>query len=214
MPKQLLTETEKKSIADAIHKAEATTSGEIVFALIDSSARYHHATLQGALVGMILSTAIYMALPADHTIGIMLWTQLVSFALLLGVLPRLPWRRCFIPAREMETRVNEAAFRQFYASGLFRTREENGILIFLSLFERRVVVLGDRGINEKIGEHRWNDVRDLIIQGIRQNKAREGICEALERCGRALAEHFPHRHDDVNELPDHVIDKSVDPDAP
>jgi putative membrane protein len=57
-------------------------------------------------------------------------------------------------------------------------------------------------------------VRDLIIDGIRQARAREGICAAIESCGRALAQHFPHRADDVNELPDDIIDRQVRPDAP
>ncbi len=210
----LLSDHDKELISGAIRKAEGTTSGEIVFAIADSSAHYHHATLQGALAGMILATAVYVALPVAHTIGITLWTQLVSFAVCLALMPRLPWRRWFIPEREMNARVHEAALMEFYAKGLYRTRDENGILIFLSCLERRVVVLGDRGIHEKMGDHHWNDVRDRIIQGIRQGRACEGICEAIERCGRALAEHFPRRPDDVNELSDEVIDRKVDPDAP
>ncbi len=210
----LLTDQEKQAISEAICKAEATTSGEIVFALTDSSARYQHATLQGALAVMILASAVYLILPVTHTIGIVLWTQLVAFAVGSAIVPRLLWRRWFIPVKEMDVRVNEAALREFYARGLYRTREENGILIFLSCFERRVVVLGDRGIHEKMGDHHWNDVRDKIIRGIREGRASEGICAGIESCGQALAEHFPRRADDVNELPDHVIDRRVDPEAP
>ncbi len=210
----LLSDHDKEVISEAIRKAEGTTSGEIVFAIADSSAHYHHATLQAALAGMVLATAIYLALPVGHSIAIALWTQLVSFALCLAVMPRIPWRRWFIPVREMRARVHEAALMEFYSRGLYRTREENGILIFLSCFERHVVVLGDRGIHQKMGDHHWHEVRDRIIQGIRQGRACEGICEAIESCGRALAEHFPRRADDVNELTDEVIDRKADPDAP
>jgi putative membrane protein len=106
----------------------------------------------------------------------------------------------------MESRAQEAAYRQFYSSGLYKTREANGVLIFLSLFERRVVVLGDRGIHERMGDPHWESVRDKIIQGIRVGRAREGICAAIHDCGQALAQHFPHSADDRNELPDQVID--------
>ena len=210
----ILTDQDKKAIEEAIRKAELTTSGEIVFALTDSSARYQHATLQGAFVGMVLATAIYRALPVAHTIGILLWTQLVAFAVCFALLPHLPWRRWLISAREMDARVNEAALMEFYASGVFRTREENGVLIYLSCLERRVVVLGDRGIHQKMGEHDWDDVRDGIIRGIHDGRAKEGICEAIERCGRALAEHFPRRPDDVDELSDSVVERKVKPDSP
>ena len=210
----LLSDHDKEVISEVIRKAEGTTSGEIVFAVTDSAARYHHATLQGALAGMVLATAIYMALPVRHTIGIALWTQLVAFAFCLAIMPHLPWRRWFISAREMDARVHEATLMEFYSRGLYRTREENGILIFLSCLEKRVVVLGDRGIHTKMGDRHWNDVRDRIIQGIREGRACEGICAAIESCGRALAEHFPRRPDDANELTDQVIDRKVDPDAP
>jgi putative membrane protein len=209
----LLTDQDKQAIEEAVHKAESATSGEIVFALTEASARYRHATLQGAFVGVVLATALYRALPVDHTIGILLWTQLVAFAIFYALLPHLPWRRWFIAAKEMDARVKEAALMEFYASGIYRTREENGILIYLSCLEKRVVVLGDRGIHQKMGDHHWDDVRDGIIQGIHNGRAREGICEAIERCGKALAEHFPHRSDDVNELPDRVVERKINPES-
>lgn len=211
---KLLSEEDKTEIAGAVHEAEAGTSGEIVFALSDASAHYHHELLQGAIIGMVAVAAIYLALPLQHTIGILLWMQLVSFAVFYAALPHLPLRRWVIPAREMDIRVHEAAFIEFYSSGLYRTRESNGILIYLSVFERRVVVVGDRGIHEKLGEQHWDEVRNKIIEGIRQGKAREGICSAIRSCGEALAKHFPHQPDDVNELPDQVVDRRLRPDAP
>jgi len=211
---KLLSDEDRRVISEAVAKAEAQTSGEIVFATADASARYHHELLQASIVGAAVASAIYLALPVDHTIGILLWTQIVSFALVYAILPHLTVRRLVIPSRELEARVSEAAFLEFYSSGLFRTRESNGVLIYLSVFERRVVVIGDRGIHEKMGNPHWDEVRDMIIDGIRRGRPREGICAAIESCGRALAAHFPHRADDVNELPDQVVDRKLRPDAP
>ncbi len=212
MAANLLAESEKSAIADAIQKAEATTSGEIVFALQDASAHYYHATLQAALAGMFLAVAVYLSIPIEHRIDIMLWIELVALALSYALFAHIPCRRWFISFHEMNARVHEAALMEFYRSGLYRTKESNGVLIYLSLFERRVVVLGDRGIHEKMGDEHWVEVRDKIINGIRQKRACEGICDAVAACGRALADHFPHRADDVNELPDRVIDRRLRPD--
>jgi putative membrane protein len=206
---QLLTGDDKKAIEEAITKAEAATSGEIVFAVTDASDHYHHATLSGALVGMSLITLAYLISPAPHTVDLVLWVELVSFAILHAVIPYIPMRRWFIPSREMNARTQEAAFVEFYSSDLYKTQGANGVLIFLSLLERRVVVLGDRGIHEKLGNEHWDDVRDKIIRGIRAGKAREGICEAVDACGAALGKYFPHRPDDINELPDQVIDRRI-----
>jgi putative membrane protein len=209
-----LSEQDNKAIEEAIKQAEGMTSGEIVFATAPASAHYHHATLQGALIGMAVVTAVFLALPLNHMLTSLLWTEFLSFAIFYAILPHLPWRRWIISKQEMDARVKDAAFMQFYSSGLYRTRESNGVEIYLSFFEREVVVIGDRAIHEKMGDQHWNNVRDLIIRGMKSGDVRGGICAAIEACGKALAEHFPHRPDDVNELPDAVIDRSLDPQSP
>ncbi len=186
----LLSEDDKKSVAEAVKRAELTTSGEIVFALTDASGHYHHATLLGALISALAAAALYLALPISHSVDLVLWTEIMAFAFFYAVLPHLPLRRWFIPGKEMDECVQEAAFREFYASGLYKTRAANGVLIYLSGFEHRVIVLGDKGIHEKMGDPHWNDVRDRIIQGIRQGQAAKGICDAIELCGKSLAQHF------------------------
>jgi len=207
-----LSEQDNKSIESAIQKAEATTSGEIVFVAAPASSHYHHATLQGAIIGMAIVTAIFLLIPIEHTPTNLLWTEFLSFAIFYALISRLPFRRWIISNREMNARVREAAFMQFYSSGLYKTRESNGVEIYLSLLERRVVVIGDSGIHAKMGNPHWDNVRDLIIQGIKQGDMCGGICRAIESCGKALAEHFPHRPDDINELPDQVINRPLDPD--
>jgi putative membrane protein len=206
----LLSEKDKQAVADAIRQAEGSTSGEIVFAVTDSSGRYLNSSFQGALIVMAAATAVYLTIPVVHSISAVLWTEIISFGLSYSLLTYLPWRRWFILKSEMDLRVQEAAFAEFYSSGLHRTRESNGVLIYLSLLEHRVVILGDRAIDEKMG-NRWDEVRDTIIHGIRERKAREGICAAVAICGRTLAEHFPRRPDDQNELPDRVIDRRQNP---
>ncbi len=209
-----LGDQDSKAIEDAIKKAESTTSGEIVFATAEASAHYHHATLQGALIGMVLVTAASLFFPFIHTATTILWTEFISFAVFYSILPHMPWRRWIISSHEMDARVHEAAFMQFYSSGLYKTRESNGVEIYLSFFERRVVVIGDQAIHFKTGDKHWQDIRDLIIQGMKKGNICGGICAAIESCGKALAEHFPVRPDDINELPDRVIDRPLDPEAP
>jgi putative membrane protein len=209
-----LSEQDNKAIEEAIKKAEATTSGEIVFTAAPASAHYQQATLQGALIGMAIATAVFLILPVTHTPATLLWAEFLSFAAFYSVLPYLPCRRWIIAKQEMDARVKDAAFMQFYASGLYRTRESNGVEIYLSFFEREVVVIGDRGIHAKMGDAHWQQVRDLIIRGMKEGNVRGGICAAIETCGKALAEHFPPRPDDINELPDTVIDRSLHPESP
>lgn len=209
-----LSEEDNEAIKAAIKKAETGTSGEIVFTAAKASANYRYATLQGAVIGMAIVTAVFLVAPFPHSITSLLWTEFISFAVFYSVLPFLPSRRWMIPAREMDARVREAALMQFYSSGLYRTRESNGVEIYLSLLEREVVVIGDRGIHQKMGDQYWQHVRDEVISGIKAGNVRGGICNAIEICGKALSQHFPPRPDDVNELPDHVIHRPLRPEAP
>jgi putative membrane protein len=209
----LLSDEDRKAIEAAIERAEAGTSGEIVFATAEASANYQHATLQGPLSEWPSprpsSFCFLSRIPQPPALD---GSNFVCCFLYRS--PRLSWRRWIISKQEMDARVKEAAFLQFYASGLYRTRESNGIEIYLSVFEREVVVIGDRAIHEKMGDKHWQDVRDLIIQGIQNGDARGGICAAIESCGKALAHYFPPRADDVNELSNRVIRRSLRPDAP
>jgi putative membrane protein len=209
-----LKDEDYRVIEEAVKKAEATTSGEIVFTASQASAHYHHATLQGAIIGMVIVAAVSLFLPFAHTITTLLWTEFISFAVFYSILPKLPCRRWIISTQEMDARVQETALMQFYSSGLYKTREANGVEIYLSFFERRVVVIGDRAIHAKMGDGHWQAVRDLIIRGMKEGNVRGGICSAIEACGKALSEHFPPRTDDINELSDRVIRRSLPHDAP
>jgi len=211
---KFLNNEDKSAIEQAIKKAEATTSGEIVFIAAPASARYLHATLQGAIIGMAAVAAVFLLLPVSHSVTGLLWTEFIAFAFFYAILPYLPWRRWIISKEEMDARVKDAALMQFYGSGLYQTRESNGVGIYLSFFERRVVVIGGRGIHAKMGDRHWQEARDLIIRGIKEGNLRGGVCAAIEACGKALAEHFPPRPDDINELPDSVISRPLNDRAP
>jgi putative membrane protein len=201
----VLTEEDKKAIAETIKRAETGTSGEIVFAITESCGSYRFAALTGAIIGMAICTAANLLIPIIHTINMVLWVELVSFLIFYAIFQNTSLRRWFIPIKELDSQTQEAAFMEFYGKGLYRTRDANGVLIFLSLFEREVVVIGDKGIHEKLGNQNWDDVRNRIIDGIKTGKAREGICAAIESCGNELAKYFPVKPDDTNEIPNDVI---------
>ena len=96
--------------------------------------------------------------------------------------------------------------RAFYEKGLYRTINETGVLIFISLLEHKIWILGDRGINEKIRSESWQDLAATLATGIRQGNACESLCEVISSCGNELARHFPQKLGlDVNELADDII---------
>jgi putative membrane protein len=71
--------------------------------------------------------------------------------------------------------------------------------------ERRVELIADQGINQKISQSQWDAIVKHIIQGIQQNKLIPHLCESIENCGKLLTEHFPIKTDDTNELKNELV---------
>ena len=200
------TVAEHENIRAAVKAAEAGTSGEIATMVAERSDSYREAEILGAvLVAGLLGVIVCVAI---HHVAIWTYIPLV-FLLFLPVrilfqrFPRL--KLPFIGRRRVEEAVRERALRAFYEKGLYRTREETGILIFISLLEHKVWILGDRGINAKLPPDSWQRMARELAEGIKMGKACEALCKVIAACGTELARHFPRRFDDENELTDEVL---------
>jgi putative membrane protein len=108
-----------------------------------------------------------------------------------------------IPDDHVDRAVAMRAKAAFLEEEVFDTRDRTGILVFLSLFERRAVILADAGINRVVPEDTWQDLVDQLVAGIRRGRAAEAMRQAVTRCGEILAEHeVALRPDDEDELSD------------
>jgi putative membrane protein len=105
----------------------------------------------------------------------------------------------------MDHEVREVATIQFFLKGLFRTREENGVLIYLSVFEGKVWVIGDRGVDAAIPTGFWQGIVDQVVAGIREGRPAAAICAAVHRIRGVLEEKFPVAASDTNELPNLIV---------
>jgi uncharacterized membrane protein len=92
----------------------------------------------------------------------------------------------------------------FKRIGMHRTEERNGVLFYLAVTNRKFAVIGDKGINEKVPEDFWNGIKDLLEKHFSEGEFTEGLRKGILISGSQLKEHFPHRKDDINELPDEI----------
>jgi putative membrane protein len=204
--KNLFSAEEKLRVEAAVKQAESRTSGEIVPMIIDESYDYPRAEILGAgLFSLAAATSLSWAF-----LGESLWHFLWLFALcyfpfklLIRSLPAL--KRRLIHPDEISAEVKEQAIIAFLENGLHHTRDETGILILLSLFERRVYVLADRGINDVVTTDTWDGIVNTITSGIHRNDACNALCTAIESCGQLLETNFPVKSDDTDELPNLII---------
>ncbi len=89
-------------------------------------------------------------------------------------------------------------------SGPERTVQRNGVLIYLALEDRKLAVIGDAGVHERVGAEYWERLTAALVGHLREGRPRDGLVAAVGDVGEVLRRHFPRRPDDRNELSDQV----------
>lgn len=195
----------KSTIEAAVARAEKKTSAEIVVAVRHQADRHLEAeAVGGAILALaLLCVFLYWPEPFDYT-----WFPLEqAFAFALGVVvvravPSL--KRVLVwPSRRAE-RALRSAQAAFFELGVSRTKQRNGVLIYVAALERAAVLVPDVGVDPKRLGGAWTDVAQKLDRAVRLDADPERFAAAVVELGEVLAGPFPRAHDDVNELPDAV----------
>ncbi len=207
-----------QSIKNAVQEAEKKTSAEIVCAVATESGRYDRAEGIGGVFfslafllgfqayGVVMTGAGQWAAPM--ALGFMWQAVLLTGGYIFGsvLLSYIhPLRRLLTSQKEMKEEAQKAASHVFQARGLHRTQGHGGILIFVSLFERQVVVLTDQGVTKTVGNDFSNQLRDKMTPLLHQKKTKEAFVEAIHLCVAKLETLLPVKPDDKNELPNDLL---------
>jgi putative membrane protein len=225
MSTSYLTADGHRRISEAVERAENGTAGEIVTVLADRSDGYSDVSLAWSAL-LALVALVSLAIAPDFYLGIAErlqggwvhdWTarQLLMLAavvaavtfgvmVLLQLIPGL--RFVLIPGPIKAKRVHDRALRAFRVGAEQRTTGRTGILIYLSMREHRAEVLADAAIASKVEADVWADALEAMLAHVRTGDVAGGMVAAVEKVGTVLAVHFPRQADDVNELPDRLIE--------
>ena len=201
----LLSQQGGAQVEAAIKRAEALSAGEIVVSVVERSGTYgaQRAILAGGLT-LCLALIAQPELPVWATTWLLV-AELPAAILLyflcgLPVLLR-PWVGAGACARAARKRANQL----FVERGIYHTRDHSGVLILISEAEHRVVILADCEIDRRMGADAWRQQVATLVAGVRTGRLESALVEVVEAIGKALAEHFPRRPDDVNELDDAIV---------
>jgi len=215
----------RKRVGEAVTEAEANTSGEIVTVLAESSDGYTDVALLWAAGAAFTAMSVFTAFPEpfldtwDALIGGWgyEWTtgELASMVIALGLLKFLavllvqqwqPLKYALIPGPTKTIRVHNQAVRQFKVGAERRTTGRTGVLIYISMREHRAEIVADESIAAKVSAEVWGEAMGDMLAEIRKGRVAEGLAVGIRDVGFVLAEHFPRSADDVNELPDRLIE--------
>ena len=209
---RFLTKTEQHLVTEAVQEAEKRTSGEIVPMIVSSSYDYPTAKL---ITALLFSLPFALLLP--HLLDDYIWiepTNVYLFLCLLlplffissyivAIFPSLA--RVFISQEEMDIEVEEEAMKSFFTEKLYATRDANGILLFISIFEKKVWILADRNIQDKIPQQSWDALVSELTAKISSKDRCAALCSTITQMGDLLEQHFPWKRDDTDELHNLII---------
>ncbi len=114
--------------------------------------------------------------------------------------------RVFVQRGNLKGDAFPAAQKQFHNLGMQKTKERNGVLIFVAPRARKFAVIGDDGVHQKCGEEYWTRLVDSMRKHFKKEDFTQALAEAIERTGELLAQHFPKREGGPNELPDEIVE--------
>lgn len=220
-----LSGADREKVAAAITAAEAKTSGEIVAVATPISDAYHDVALHWALVPLFAVLAwaawrptalvwwydrLFGGWSPDPTMSelltLLMFFAALKFTIALLILKWMPLRLFLTPGATKHRRVRRRAVATFQAAAAGRTAGKTGVLIYLSLAERRAEIVADEAIHKLADEQTWGEAMHALIAEVREGRAADGIVAAIERVGVVLTEHFPRAANDTNEIPDRLIE--------
>jgi putative membrane protein len=188
----------------AVQAAEARSKGQIVPVVVAQSSTYADVRLRAALLGLGIATAaVVLALPQAGLAWIIAAQgagMAVGYA--LSATPAL--LRALAGRAALAHASHDRAMRAFLEHGLAHTSERTGVLLFASMLERQVVVLGDEAIHAKMKDREWDRVLAALTAELARGAPDEGFCRAIAIVGDKLAEHFPAQGPTANELPNRL----------
>jgi putative membrane protein len=207
MVRELLSASDRQRIETAIAEVERKSSLELVVAVVARSADYWQWRILLAICSGLSVAFGFLEWQPELSPLWALLLQLPAGGLSYLALGQSALHRRLIPDVSSAAAVQAHAFRVFAERGLHQTRHHTGLLILVSTLERRVVILGDSGVHAHVGESGWAEQVSLLVQRLGEGQAATGILEVIERVEARLAQHFPALPDDVDELPNAVLEQ-------
>ncbi|WP_379920787.1 TPM domain-containing protein [Erythrobacter sp. R86502] len=220
-----LDEAGHRQVSAAVTDAERETSGEIVTVLADRSDGYTDVALLWAAGAAFTVMSVFAAVPQpflnawdaafggwDHEwatgelASLVIALGLVTFFAVVLIQQWEPLKFALIPGPTKTIRVHDQAVRQFKVGAERRTTGRTGVMIYLSMREHRAEIVADETIAAQVPAEVWGEAMGDMLALIRKGDIAEGLAVGIRDVGFLLAQHFPRGADDINELPDRLIE--------
>lgn len=189
-----------------VREAEAKTSVEFVPVVVARSSSL--ATARGAASLFVFSVLMFLSRifePGSTAWMVEALAAMVVSGVCFALLGTSFGLRVLLPKPWTLRAVEDGARRQFLQTEVFATRCRTGVLIYVSLAERAVYVMPDKGVAAKLPADEWAALGARLAADFDQARPGDTFVEALRTLVERLAPEFPPDPNDPNELPDQLI---------
>jgi putative membrane protein len=215
--KQILSDQDRSRLDQLIVEAEKRTKTQIVLAVVKRSDSYAELPWKAFALGATLSGLKIVILDQLSYAWLMPWTSLVAvagvlvggafFALLAILWPE--FARLFLSIQRAETETRQYAESLFLSRELFATTGRKGVLLMVGLFERRVILLPDKGLGDRLTGDAMKDVIAAMTPLLKRKQVANALETGLEKLTRILEISSPLVNADKTdkELPNQIIEE-------
>ncbi len=211
MPGRWLSAEEEARIRQRVSEIEQETGSEIVPYVVGISDPYPEAPWRGFVLFSVLGLFVLslITLGQSWAIGPTI-TEVILVSLLSGLLGAFlgryvpPLRRWLVGRALLDRRVHQRALQAFLEEEVFATPNRTGVLIFISLFERRLEVLPDKTLAQQVPTEAWRSIVLDVVEGIRRRKPAEGLLRAMEDCRQVVLRYASNLPEGGDALSDEV----------
>jgi uncharacterized membrane protein len=201
----VLSDEERAALRERVTAIEARTSGELAVVVVERSDEHPDAHWKAACAVLALGTVLCgYWLPYSHPVWLCAAQAVLGglgFALAFGL---ADFRRSFVRERRASEVAEEQALQEFHRLALARGPERSAVLLFVSLFEQRVVVLADEVAHRAAGEGAWVAVDEAVLSGLREASLRSGLERGIDAAGAVLIAKLPSTEVEPNRYRDEI----------
>lgn len=201
-----INDADRVRIGEVIAAAEKKTSGEFVAVVAHESDHYLFFTTLWAAIAALIVPGAMLAAGSELDLIVTYAIQLAGFLVVGTLLLWPPLKIRFVPKSIRRAHAARAAQEQFHLLGVHRTRNRSGLLLYVSVAEHYVQIIADEGIHARVGEARWQEIVGMFVAEVKAGRVADGFTAAITAIADAMAAHYPREADDVNELPNRLIE--------
>jgi putative membrane protein len=130
----------------------------------------------------------------------------VLFLIVRYALAWMPLRMKLTPGHTKHRRVHRRAVELFRACCELKTRRRTGVLLYLSLAEKRAEIVADQAIASQVEPEVWGEAMAALIDEVKAGRPGHGMALAVEKIGAVLVPILPPTIDNPDELPNRLIE--------